>query len=278
MVPPWIIGVRDFIDDRSFIFSIFLVEQFRLPEPYVPQSVSEIRLSFSLKIFLFLTSRSNLFFVIDAIFLLESEIREFLQRNKQNFIKSQRKIFQFILLILSRLIKNCWIDYSTAKKITKNWPLVSIVRIRIDISIWWLTCVFLLLGEWKPIYRNTSTSKQRISIMQIAFNEEIFLVDLLNFFHACDDRSVQERLANRLFNDEQLTVLCQFLSFVVFIRFLSPNHLGYGFSSDMKMLISSFPIFHHALDLGTTLLDLAMVQTEVKRIFLLENSFHFLSH
>ena len=45
---------------------------------------------------------------------------------------------------------------------------------------------------------------------------------------------------------------------------VSIDCLGYGFSSDMAMLISSFPIFHQALSSGTTLLDLAMVQAEVR--------------
>lgn len=64
-------------------------------------------------------------------------------------------------------------------------------------------------GEWKPIFNNTSTSKERISVMQIAFADEIFLVDMLNFFHQCDTQTVQERLANRLFDDDHVTILCE---------------------------------------------------------------------
>ena len=64
-------------------------------------------------------------------------------------------------------------------------------------------------GEWKPIFNNTSNSKERISIMQIAFANEIFLVDMLNFFHQCDSQTVQERLANRLFDDDRVTILCE---------------------------------------------------------------------
>ena len=44
--------------------------------------------------------------------------------------------------------------------------------------------------------------------MQIAFNDEIFLLDLLEFFRSCDAQSVQQRLATRLFDDDDLTVLC----------------------------------------------------------------------
>lgn len=65
-------------------------------------------------------------------------------------------------------------------------------------------------GEWKPIFNNTSTSKERISIMQIAFGNEIFLVDMLHFLHQCDSQTIQQRLANRLFNDDQVTILCMY--------------------------------------------------------------------
>jgi hypothetical protein len=67
----------------------------------------------------------------------------------------------------------------------------------------------LSTGEWKPIFRNTSTSKQTISIMQIAFANDIFLLDLLHFFGTCDNQSIQIQLARRLFDDDHVTLLCK---------------------------------------------------------------------
>ncbi len=69
--------------------------------------------------------------------------------------------------------------------------------------------IYFLLGEWKPIFNHTSTSKQRISVMQIALSDEIFLLDLLHFFHTCDPETIQKRLANRLFDDDQVTLICK---------------------------------------------------------------------
>ncbi|CAF0894095.1 unnamed protein product [Rotaria sp. Silwood1] len=106
----------------------------------------------------------------------------------------------------------------------------------------------LLLGfdcEWKPIFNNTSTSKQRLSIIQIAFSNQIFLLDVLNFFHTCDSQTIQQRLANRLFDDDHVTILC------------------YGFQADASMLTASYPIFEQALLSGKTLLDLSLVQTDL---------------
>ncbi|CAF3320514.1 unnamed protein product [Rotaria socialis] len=106
----------------------------------------------------------------------------------------------------------------------------------------------LILGfdcEWKPIFNNTSTSKQRLSIVQIAFPNEIFLLDVLHFFHTCDPENIQRRLANRLFDDDHVTILC------------------YGFQADASMLIASYPIFNQVLLSGKTLLDLSFVQTEL---------------
>ncbi|CAF0893819.1 unnamed protein product [Adineta steineri] len=99
--------------------------------------------------------------------------------------------------------------------------------------------------EWKPVFNNTSTSKQHISIMQIALSNEVFLLDLLHFFHTCDPETIQRRLANRLFDDDQVTLLC------------------YGFKTDAAMLAASFPIFNEALFSGKTLLDLSLVQSEL---------------
>ncbi|CAF5172459.1 unnamed protein product, partial [Rotaria magnacalcarata] len=70
----------------------------------------------------------------------------------------------------------------------------------------------ILIGfdcEWKPVFNNTSTSKQRISVMQIALSNEVYLLDLLNFFHTCDPETIQQRLANRLFDDDHVTLLCK---------------------------------------------------------------------
>ncbi|CAF4702943.1 unnamed protein product, partial [Rotaria sp. Silwood1] len=99
--------------------------------------------------------------------------------------------------------------------------------------------------EWKPIFNNTSTSKQRLSIIQIAFSNQIFLLDVLNFFHTCDSQTIQQRLANRLFDDDHVTILC------------------YGFQADASMLTASYPIFEQALLSGKTLLDLSLVQTDL---------------
>ncbi|CAF2346879.1 unnamed protein product [Rotaria sp. Silwood2] len=99
--------------------------------------------------------------------------------------------------------------------------------------------------EWKPLFNYTSTSKQRISVMQIALPNEIFLLDLLHFFHTCDPETIQQRLAHRLFDDDQVTLLC------------------YGFKTDAAMLSASYPIFNRALLSGKTLLDLSLVQHEL---------------
>lgn len=72
-----------------------------------------------------------------------------------------------------------------------------------------LIIIFCISGEWKPIYNNTATSKECLSIMQLAFSNEIYLLDALKFFHTCDSKTVQQRLANRLFDDDHLTVLCK---------------------------------------------------------------------
>lgn len=45
--------------------------------------------------------------------------------------------------------------------------------------------------------------------MQIAISNEIYLLDLLHFFHTCDAETVQLRLANRLFDDDHVTLLCK---------------------------------------------------------------------
>jgi len=45
--------------------------------------------------------------------------------------------------------------------------------------------------------------------MQIAFANTIFLLDILDFFHQCDCQTVQQRLADRLFDDDHVTILCQ---------------------------------------------------------------------
>jgi hypothetical protein len=45
--------------------------------------------------------------------------------------------------------------------------------------------------------------------MQIAFSTEIFLLDMLYFFRTCDSQTIQQRLANRLFDDDHVTTLCK---------------------------------------------------------------------
>jgi hypothetical protein len=59
------------------------------------------------------------------------------------------------------------------------------------------------------MFNQTTNSKQRISVMQIAFDNEIFLLDLLNFFHTCDSQTHQTHLARRLFDDARVTLLCR---------------------------------------------------------------------
>lgn len=73
--------------------------------------------------------------------------------------------------------------------------------------------IIAFIGEWKPIFNHTSTSRERLSIIQIAFSNEIFLLDALNFFHTCDTETIQKRLADRLFDDEHITLLCKFKIF-----------------------------------------------------------------
>jgi hypothetical protein len=48
--------------------------------------------------------------------------------------------------------------------------------------------------------------------MQIAFSNEVFLLDMLYFFHQCDSETIQKRLANRLFDDDHVTILCKLLN------------------------------------------------------------------
>jgi hypothetical protein len=45
--------------------------------------------------------------------------------------------------------------------------------------------------------------------MQIAVSNQIFLLDLFHFFHTCDPETDQQRLANRLFDDDHVTLLCK---------------------------------------------------------------------
>lgn len=98
--------------------------------------------------------------------------------------------------------------------------------------------------------------------MQIALSDEIFLLDLLNFFRTCDPETVQQRLATRLFDDDHVTLLCKLL-FRNIDKLKSKIILGYGFRTDAAMLIASFPIFDRALFSGKTLLDLSLVQSDV---------------
>ncbi|CAF0722304.1 unnamed protein product [Adineta ricciae] len=98
--------------------------------------------------------------------------------------------------------------------------------------------------EWKPMFTNAA-SEQRISVMQIAFPDEIFILDMLHFFRTCDSETVQQRLADRLFDDDHVTILC------------------YGFRSDASMLTSSYPVFSRALVSGKTLLDLCLVHFDL---------------
>jgi len=111
------------------------------------------------------------------------------------------------------------------------------------------------------MFNNTSKSKQNISIMQIALSNEIFLLDLLHFFRTCDPETIQQRLANRLFDDDHVTLLCKLLKFPR--KKITSKFLGYGFKTDAAMLIASYPIFNRALYSGKTLLDLSLVQNEL---------------
>lgn len=101
--------------------------------------------------------------------------------------------------------------------------------------------------------------------MQIAFSNEVFLLDLLDFFHKCGSDRIQQRLADRLFDDDHVTILCTFIFFIKKKTsfYQKKNILGYGFKTDTSMLIASYPVFEHALSSGQTLLDLCLVQTEV---------------
>ena len=46
--------------------------------------------------------------------------------------------------------------------------------------------------------------------MQIAFSNEIFLLDVYNFFRKEISETIQQRLADRLFDDDHVTILCKF--------------------------------------------------------------------
>lgn len=64
------------------------------------------------------------------------------------------------------------------------------------------------------MFKSTASAQQRVSIMQIAFPDEIFLLDMLFFFGDCDPQTVQKRLADQLFDDERVTVLCSSARFL----------------------------------------------------------------
>jgi len=101
--------------------------------------------------------------------------------------------------------------------------------------------------------------------MQIAFPNEIFLLDVLDFFRKDVSESIQQRLADRLFDDDHVTILCKFEK--IFIKENSIKYiLGYGFKADASMLIASYPVFDRALVSKRTLLDLSLVQTDVRII------------
>jgi hypothetical protein len=100
--------------------------------------------------------------------------------------------------------------------------------------------------------------------MQIAFSNEIFLLDMLHFFHQCDSQTIQQRLADRLFDDDHVTILCKLKN--VHRKTIPIKILGYGFKADASMLISSYPVFDRALGSGKTLLDLSLVQTDVNNL------------
>ena len=48
--------------------------------------------------------------------------------------------------------------------------------------------------------------------MQLAFDNEIYLLDLRNFFHTCDPQTIQRQLATRLFDDDHVTLLGESLA------------------------------------------------------------------
>lgn len=94
--------MRDFIDDRSFIFSVFLVDQFRLREQDVSQSVSKIRLSvfclenlfvFNIKVKSYLRNRRNISSRVRDPRLLSMKQTKFYQISEKNipihFVDSQ---------------------------------------------------------------------------------------------------------------------------------------------------------------------------------------------
>ena len=101
--------------------------------------------------------------------------------------------------------------------------------------------------------------------MQLAFDNEIYLLDLRNFFHTCDSQTIQRQLATRLFDDDHVTLLGEFL--VEGEGKQLTEHLfalAYGFKADAAMLLASYPVFDRALRSGKTLIDLCLVQNEVQ--------------
>ena len=100
--------------------------------------------------------------------------------------------------------------------------------------------------------------------MQLAFDNEVYLLDLLSFFHTCDAQTVQRQLATRLFDDDRVTLLGQLVCPWDEQLTRESFSLAYGFKADAAMLIASYPAFDRALRSGKTLLDLSLVQTEVK--------------
>ncbi|CAF1594166.1 unnamed protein product, partial [Didymodactylos carnosus] len=61
--------------------------------------------------------------------------------------------------------------------------------------------------EWKPVFDSNSTTFQRISIMQLAFEDEIYILDLLYYFHTIDEEELLKRFVNKLFNSNSITLL-----------------------------------------------------------------------
>jgi hypothetical protein len=100
--------------------------------------------------------------------------------------------------------------------------------------------------------------------MQMAFSNQIFLLDMYKFFREDLSENIQQRLADRLFDDDHVTILCKLQIFTK--TNIRSTILGYGFKADASMLIASYPVFDRVVGTGKTLLDLSLVQTDVNEL------------
>lgn len=96
-------------------------------------------------------------------------------------------------------------------------------------------------SEWKPSFGNTT---QRIALMQFATSDQIFLLDMITL-HSLLHKSDWFLLANALFCNEEMI------------------KLGYGFDSDLKMVVKTYPFLKEPLTHLKRTVDLEKLAAKV---------------